>query len=316
MITRLRQNGPSVWIVGVAIAASCTLVLALVAAGGAPVATPAGLPDAGRLGPWLVAVLPLLVNIAATATIGCIAIGCGAVGPRRPGLLVGASVAALGWAGLAGFQLAVVAIDLRGRAPILGSPQIRSLLATVALTVVVALAADIWRSARHAWVLYPLAVLALIPPILAGHARTSDSPVLATIALTAHVAAAATWIGGLGVLAALAVRRRSWWNLYLSNYSRIALGCTSILAVSGIALSLTRLDSPSQLVTSGYGALISIKVVLFVGLAGLGYLQRRYVVARRGENPPAFVLLAGAELTVMALVVVAAIALAQTPPPV
>lgn len=152
--------------------------------------------------------------------------------------------------------------------------------------------------------------------MVVGHARTTDTPVLSSIVLTAHITAAAAWIGGLAVLAWLAVRGRPWWNLHLVAFSRLALISVVVVTVTGLIAALSRLGSPSQLVTSGYGAILALKVVLLVGLIGLGRLQRRAVVARRGDSPPTFVFVAGAELTIMAVVVALATALAQTPPPI
>ncbi|CAN5223021.1 hypothetical protein BH20ACT5_BH20ACT5_21390 [soil metagenome] len=52
-----------------------------------------------------------------------------------------------------------------------------------------------------------LALGALAPPLLTGHASTHDQHTVATISLIAHVVAVSVWVGGLGAL--LAFWRRS-----------------------------------------------------------------------------------------------------------
>ncbi len=314
MTSARTPSASTVWTAGIAVVIASTLAIALLLGGGAPTAPPPGIADPGRFFPWLSAMLPALRTSASIAAIGFVAISLAATPEQRDELRRPATFSALAWAFVVALQAASLAADLRGRAPILGSTQMQGLLMSGGIAVFLALAIDGIR--RFPWLPLLIAVAAILPTIVVGHARTTDTPVLSTIVLTVHVTAAAAWIGGLAVLAWLAVRGRPWWNLHLVAFSRTALISVAAITVTGTVASLSRIDAPSQLVTSGYGAILALKVVLLVGLIGLGQLQRRAVVARRGDSPPTFVLVAGAELTIMAIVVALATALAQTPPPI
>jgi putative copper export protein len=161
----------------------------------------------------------------------------------------------------------------------------------------------------------PLALLGLMPPLLTGHVRTADVPWLNGIALVLHVAGAALWAGGLLAVGYLAVVARASWLDAVRRYSPLAFGALLAVAVSGVAVALSRVTSPGDVVGSAYGVLVLGKASALLVLAGCGYLQRRHVLAARGPTRGAFVQLAGVELTLMALTFALAAALGQTPPP-
>lgn len=309
-----RTSAPAtVWAVGIILVITSVLAVALILGGGAPTAPPSGIADRGRLFPWLLAVLPALRTSASITTIGVAAISVTATPEQRDDLRRVATNSSLVWASTIGLQAVSLAADLRGRAPMLDSLQMQGLLVSGGLVIALALCNA--RVQRLPWINLLLAVAAIAPIVVVGHARTTGTPMLSTVVVTAHIAAAAAWVGGLLALAWLAVRRRPWWNLHLRGFSRLASASVVVVAVTGLIAALGRIDTPNQLVTSGYGAIVALKTVLLAGLIGFGQLQRRYVVARRGDSPPAFVLIAGAELMMMAIVVALAAALAQTPPP-
>ena len=158
------------------------------------------------------------------------------------------------------------------------------------------------------------AIVAIVPPLLTGHARTASNAVLTSIALLIHAIAATVWIGGLLGLCWMLLRDEPQWPTALRRFSPLALGCVVAIAVSGTVTMLGHL-SVGELLTSSYGAVIVLKAVLLAGLAAFGWLQRRYVIGRGGTPRRAFVLVAGCELLVMALAVGLATGLAQTPPP-
>ncbi|MGA9277421.1 copper resistance D family protein [Ilumatobacter sp.] len=310
------RQTPSVaagWVAGIAVAIISTAAVALILGGGAPTAPPPGIADPGRLFPWLSAVLPALRTATLIATIGFVAVAITATPEQRDELRRGATLSSLAWVVAIALQAVCLAAELHGRAPILGSPQMRGLLMSGGIVGILALVID--RARRFPWIEFVIVIAAIVPTVVVGHARTTGAPLLSSVVLTAHIAAASAWIGGLLVLAWLAVRRRPWWYLHLAGFSRLAATSVVVVAVTGLIAALSRLDTPSQLLTSGYGAIVALKTVLLSGLVGFGQLQRRYVVARRGDSPPTFVLVAGAELTVMAVVIALATALAQTPPP-
>ena len=113
--------------------------------------------------------------------------------------------------------------------------------------------------------------------VAAGHAATSsDSGRWVTIAAQwTHAAAIGVWIGGLAALLlgtrgapssdkAAAVRR----------FSRIAAVALAIVVVTGVARGFVAIRSWDELVSSGYGQLILVKVAL-VGFIALLALRNR-----------------------------------------
>ena len=61
----------------------------------------------------------------------------------------------------------------------------------------------------------------------------------------------------------------------LPIFSRVALICVSTLAVTGLLQAWHEIRTVDAIATTRYGQLVLLKVVLFVGLLGLGYLARR-----------------------------------------
>src|SRR5699024_6878335 len=96
---------------------------------------------------------------------------------------------------------------------------------------------------------------------LAGHANTSSMPVLVVIAGTIHVAAAATWVGGL-VTIALTLRRSvtaATAAPLLQRWSSWAVWITAALALGGVVQAVIGLGRVSALWTTVFGALIAAK---------------------------------------------------------
>jgi putative copper export protein len=313
----------------VATAAGCLLVgvatlgLTLVLGGGAPRAAPEGLPDAGQFVAWADAVAPFVRDLAGAVTVGLALLSGGWLAPESGIATRATARAAVVWVSVDLAALSVLTLTLRVESaqwradgPVVtlaASPEVRALVAQAALAVVVALlvrAAPRWRRACA-----PLAVVALVPPLLTGHVRTAEAPVIAGLTLTTHVIAASLWVGGLAALGWLALRDRTGWAQAVPRFSQLAFWCVIVLALSGLATTLGRVLSFADLTGTAYGAVVVLKAVLLGGLATLGYLQRRYVVGRSGQVVRDFAVLAGTELTLMALALGLAAGLSQTPPP-
>lgn len=174
-------------------------------------------------------------------------------------------------------------------------------------------------------------LLATFP--LTGHAASGDGRIIAIAAHTVHMAAAVIWIGGLAGLFAAVRRSRSGEDsegsavqAMIRKFSAIALPTLVLVALAGAALTIIRLDSWQQLYQSAYGRLILIKLALVAAVAVFGYYHRRVLIPRAdaaaaegGET------LAGAhrrfgfavrgEISLAALLLVFAVLLSQTPPP-
>ncbi len=302
------------WVASTSAASLIVLVLVLELGGGAPAEPPAALPDPGRVPEWATALLPLLGWGAAISMVGLALIASGLFGGQRCDAARRAGIAAFVLSGLALLQLGAYAWELNGQAPLLDSVQARGLLAQAIIALLVGLLAMTVQSDRIGPVLLMAASAAIIPPLLTGHARTASNPALTSVALIIHAIAATVWIGGLLGLCWMVLRDQGQWSTAVRRFSPLALGCVVAVAASGIITMLGHL-SFGELLTSSYGAVIVLKAVLLAGLAGFGWLQRRYVIARSGTPRRAFVLVAGCELLVMALTIALATGLAQTPPP-
>jgi putative copper resistance protein D len=301
------------------------LVGALLLGGGAPEPAPAGLPDAGPGTAWAVPVLRLLQHVAAVATVGALLGGLLAArsGPRAPGGTAVVVVAAGSWACLAVASVVVGLSDAAGRplGTVLDLALVRAyteqvatgraLLQTAALAAAVALAAPV---AVFVWgraVLLVLALAALVPPLRTGHAATAADHDLAVVAVSVHVVAVVLWVGGLAAL--LADRDRPSLAVAVPRFSALALLCFAAVAVSGSVSTWTRLPEPSDLWTTGYGALLLAKAAVLVALGAAGWAHRRRTVAAvvQGQRA-AFARLATAEVGLMAVALGLAVALTRT----
>jgi putative copper export protein len=317
---RTLSRPPAGLLLGLPAAGLSVLALVLLLGGGAPQAVPAGLLSAGPLVEWSLVTVPYLVTLSAVLTVGFTLLGGKFLGTSPDEHIHARALrvsvrAALVWAALSLVTVGLLALEFRAMTGDLGasldSTRVRVALAQAGLAGAAAAAAR-W-SPRLAM---PLALAALVPDLLAGHARTADSPLLAGAAVVTHVVAATLWVGGLVAMGWLALRHRRDWAAVLGRYSTLALGCVIALALSGVVATLDPINSPAQLLGSAYGALIMLKSAALAALVALGAMQRRHVV-RRGPDARRrdVILLVGSELILMMLVVALATGLAQTPPP-
>lgn len=148
------------------------------------------------------------------------------------------------------------------------------------------------------------ALLGSLTPAVTGHAGTSADHELAVVTVALHVAAAALWVGGLGAILVVAAPRPRLLEAVLPRFSTLAGGCVAAVVVSGVLNAVLRVSS----LTTGYGVLVIAKSVCVVALAGLGYLARRRLAARRLP----VLRWAGIEVALMALTLGLAAALTQT----
>ncbi len=131
------------------------------------------------------------------------------------------------------------------------------------------------------------------------------------------MAAAVLWMGGLMALAIHAFSRDIPLARSVSRFSTIALSAIILLAASGFANAYTRLDSPSQVLTTGYGQLLVTKTLLILALGVLGWIIRSRIIGTLGTTSRGgvFARIAGLELLVMSVAVGLGVALASSPPP-
>jgi putative copper export protein len=314
------------------------MVVALLAAGGAPKPVPGGLGGAGTTVSWAVPVLRLLADVAAIACAGGV-LAVVLLLPATGGKLTAEGLGACQDAAVAAGVWAVASIGglFATAAVILGIPlsrlsvraddaaaltQVRALVAAVVLTAVLAVVLSGCRTVATARVALVLTAAALTGPLLTGHGaseRTAFWSVLATASLVVHVFAATTWIGGLGAL--LRYGRSGDPAGPVGRFSRLALVCAVSIGVTGLLTAEIHLGGRedgwgliTQWVTSGYGAVVFAKAVAFASLVGIGWWHRRSTLpALEAGTARAFWQLAAIEAVVMAATVGLAVALSRTP---
>ena len=194
--------------------------------------------------------------------------------------------------------------------------------ATVITALVALLAAGVAGFTSAAWA-GVLALVALVPTALTGHAAGAASHEIAVSSWWMHVAAVCVWAGGLAVLCVVAGRLGRDLADAAERYSALALWCFVIVAYSGMVNSAIRLGSPSDLLTHPYGRLLLLKILLTAALGLAGWAHRRATIpALRaggdgGTRPgAAFWRLAGGEVLLMGVVIGVAVALGSSAPPV
>ena len=118
-------------------------------------------------------------------------------------------------------------------------------------------------------------------PAFSGHANAVEG--ISWLSLSAdilHVWAAAGWLGSLMFLLVL---ERSWRRQVsftksllpevMSNFSKSSMVWVGILIISGVLSSSIHLSTTSDLLTTGYGRVLLLKIVLAVTVMGLGALN-------------------------------------------
>jgi len=191
------------------------------------------------------------------------------------------------------------------------TPGRSGLISTVAAALVCAAVVALPRSAATNVAVAGIAAAGIAARPLTGHLSESA---LGGLAVAAHALAAALWCGALAALV-LTVDHRGQWARVLPRFSQLSLACVIALLVGGVLAALVTLGTPSQLYTTGYGRLLSAKVVVTVLLVLLAYRNRTmWLPAARTHRTTAVVSRSRAlfELALMAVALTLAAALAVT----
>ena len=129
--------------------------------------------------------------------------------------------------------------------------------------------------------------------LLATQSLTSRSARLAenippTLADWFHLTLAAVWLGGVAMLAVMALqvwRKQDTalvrsFSLLLERFSPAAMFCVLGLAFTGIAQAALFLKSFEELLSTDYGRALSVKIVLFLVLIGFGAFHQQVILPR------------------------------------
>lgn len=256
----------------------------LALAGGVPEAAPVGLPDPGRVTTLGLPLAGLLDQLLAVLVVGSLLVPL--LTMRRPDEEVrGRAFRAL-WAvrrlALAWVVVTVAVIvltvsdqfavpvwqlnpDLVGQ--VIGQSDLGLALFVQLLLVTTVAVASRWAlKPREVGAVLGLALAAIVPAVLTGHAASSGSHDTAVVSMLVHVWGVVIWMGGVVALAwhlgsdderrALAARR----------FSPLAAWCFALVGLSGALNAAVRLGSWSALVTTGYGAGVVAKVLVLVAV--------------------------------------------------
>ncbi|MGN6427274.1 MAG: cytochrome c oxidase assembly protein [Leifsonia sp.] len=296
--------------------------------------------DPGDLVTYGLPVARTLHDIAATATVGFLAVAA-FLAPgqtKRPGMLGWAQSRATrwaGWAGAAWFACALAVLLLTGVSvsgvqpadalfwPTLGTFLFgvelgQSLVVSAVAVLVAAVVAALAHRITTAGVAFGFAVFALLPLALSGHAAGSSEHANAVNSLAVHLVGVTLWAGGLLALLLLRTTMKRGFPAAVARYSTLAGWAFAAVAFSGVVNASLRLASPSDLLKP-YGILILVKAAVLVLLGIAGALQRRRVIPRLRRDPAdrrAFAAFATAEIVFMALAVGVSVGLSRSAPPV
>jgi copper transport protein len=169
-----------------------------------------------------------------------------------------------------------------------------------------------------------------------GHAGTGTDAGLGTALNSLHAWATAAWLGGLVMLAVLAVPLlRALGNddrvrlgaAVIVRFSSLAVAAVVVLVVTGVYRALAELPSFDALWTTSYGIALIVKLAIFVLMLALAAwnrfrlhprLERDALGIAPGGAPALAALRASirAEVVLAALVMVAVAVLVSIPPPV
>ena len=318
--------------VAAAVLAATAAVVGAALVGGA--AEPALVGDPGPLTRWGVLLARTAQDLAATGTLGVLAIAVLVLPTSGDGLLPEAarlvrlgSRWAVAWCAATVAGLCTALSEATGRslqdvltpdvlAIGLQLPHTRALVSSLWLAGLVAVWARWTRTPAGGWLVLVTAASALLPPLVTGHAVHQEEHTTAVVGMAVHVGSAALWAGGLMALALHLRRAPLALAVALPRYSRLALACFLAVALSGAVTGWTAVAQPSQLWTTAYGQLLLGKVAALGLLGLLGHLHRRRTVRAAAEGRPrAFLALAVVEVVLMAGAVGLAVGLSHTPPP-
>lgn len=207
--------------------------------------------------------------------------------------------------------------------PVLGTTWGRAALMQLAGAIVGMVAwagAPGWR--RASWG-YVAALLAAGAAPFMGHAAAFERYTSALVAADAiHVLAVGGWTGGLvALLLGLAATAPGAGGperaaTLIDRFGPLAMASVSLLAATGAAAALMQLREPMALVSSDYGRLLVVKLVLVAAAAALGRRHSRRAAADvRAGKAGAVARSFGIELLAMLAVLIVTAVLTGSPPP-
>jgi len=132
----------------------------------------------------------------------------------------------------------------------------------------------LWPALRWLQLAAAAALIALLAYV--GHAGASPGAAGAAqlTADMAHLLAAAAWLGGLPGLAWLLLAQPEVAARAAARFSVLGIVSVATLIVSGLINSWNLLSGPRDLVSTGYGRLLALKLALFGAMLGIAAVNR------------------------------------------
>ncbi|SHN43575.1 cytochrome c oxidase assembly protein [Cryptosporangium aurantiacum] len=323
-------------------AAVVTTALALGYGDGVGRSVDPGLPSPGALTSWGLPLSQLIGLLAASLVVGNLvaavfwaprsAVARSAVAPsavaREGSPVVGihrrvALRAAAVWAVAAAAAWLFTLSDLRGlpvtgilTADALGNVGLRTPDGQAGLLTVVAALAAAALCRRFGVAALIVAVIGIVPPAFVGPAVSTADHRTAVASALLSLVALTLWTGGLAAVLTRAVHDRETLHAVATRYGRAALLCL-IAAAATAALSAYLVLAPSGTgLSSAYGQLVAVQLVVLAALAGVGHWRRTQTVPALGrDRRDPFVRFAVLELLLLGAAVGLSVALARTPAP-
>jgi copper transport protein len=120
-----------------------------------------------------------------------------------------------------------------------------------------------------------LAATTILVHVLTTHAASSRNTLLELSVQWAHLAAFATWIGGLAaLLIAVGSQPSPAKSAAVRRFSQVAAVSLAVVGITGLLRALDEVAAWSALVNTLFGQLVLVKVALLVALAALGGWNR------------------------------------------
>ena len=308
------------------------VVLAMMTA--AKLQTWLGIPDPGIVTTYGLPVLKTLADGAGAVTIGGLLLAAFLVPPQANGVLDvdgyrgmrTASNAAVVWAVCSYALVPLTLSDVSGQSLMttIKAPGFIDLVSEVEAAdawlwsgIIALVVAGLSRIViRWGWA--PILLVAgfggLIPRAISGHASAGGSHDYAVNSLMIHLFAASVWIGGLVAVLVLAVYRSTHLPLAVRRFSVLAGLSIAAMAASGVINALIRI-TPEQLLTTDYGRMVFLKIVILCALGFVGLQHRTRTLPTIESDSTPFIRLALVEVGLFALVLAVAVSLGRTPPP-
>jgi copper transport protein len=150
-----------------------------------------------------------------------------------------------------------------------------------------------------AWAAFGLALLATNS--FSGHAAVAEPRALAILNDVVHLASGAIWFAGIIVLAIVlpdgwagqkGAGRARLLAPAVTRFSKVAIVSIGVVAVTGTLNSFLDVNALNDLVDTGYGRTLALKIGLFLAILALGgvnhfFLRKRLERAERGEDAKA-----------------------------